>query len=334
MPLTIQQTALKYRDDNGVYHEVDCLKGDDATPELIAPDYEDLTFPVVAGTHCYHSGNLYVANQAISTSEVWTAAHWDETVVGNEIEALSSAINVSQPTAQNADVGKFLKLKTIDQNGKPTEFEYGSASGGGVSDVKVNGTSVVSQGEANVPMASTSAPGVVLVDSANGIDIDSNNKLKISCSAKSYNKAGGSWTKPIVPAVQDSSVFYGLSKIAGYDLKNVTVTEWEYPESSKSAIHNLLDAPETVSGSTPSITAKPGVRYICGEVSTLTVVVPASGIIDVVFDSGSTPTVLTVTPPTGMTMKWIGADPTALEANKTYEVNIMDGCYGMVVAWT
>ena len=99
MPLTIQQTALKYRDDNGVYHEVDCLKGDDATPELIAPDYEDLTFPVVAGTHCYHSGNLYVANQAISTSEVWTAAHWDATVVGNEIEALSSAINGKQDTS-------------------------------------------------------------------------------------------------------------------------------------------------------------------------------------------------------------------------------------------
>ena len=44
--------------------------------------------------------------------------------------------------------------------------------------------------------------------------------------------------------------------------------------------------------------------------------------------------VLTVTPPTGMTMRWIGDDPTALEANKTYEINIMDGAYGVVMSWT
>lgn len=92
---------------------------------------------------------------------------------------------------------------------------------------------------------------------------------------------------------------------------------------------------ETVSGTTPSITGKAGVRYVCGEVATLTIVVPASGIIDVVFDSGSTPTVLTVTPPTGMTMKWAnGFDPTALEANTTYEINILDGCMGVAGSWT
>jgi hypothetical protein len=54
-----------------------------------------------------------------------------------------------------------------------------------------------------------------------------------------------------------------------------------------------------------------------------------------VFESGSTPTVLTVTPPTGLTMKWAnGFDPTVLEANTTYEINIMDGIYGVVAAWT
>lgn len=96
-----------------------------------------------------------------------------------------------------------------------------------------------------------------------------------------------------------------------------------------------LDSPViNVSGATPTITALPGHRYICGEVATLDIVVPQSGIIDVTFDSGSTPTVLTVTPPTGMTMRWIGDDPTALEADKHYEINIADGCNGMVVSWT
>ena len=49
-----------------------------------------------------------------------------------EFSQLSVAIDVSQPTAQNSDIGKFLKLKTIDQDGKPTEFEYGEGGGGSV----------------------------------------------------------------------------------------------------------------------------------------------------------------------------------------------------------
>lgn len=91
----------------------------------------------------------------------------------------------------------------------------------------------------------------------------------------------------------------------------------------------------SVSGSTPSITALPGIRYVCGECTTLDVTLPASGIVDIVFESGSTATVLTITPPTGVTLKWAnGFDPTALEANTVYEINIMDGEYGVVGAWT
>ena len=90
----------------------------------------------------------------------------------------------------------------------------------------------------------------------------------------------------------------------------------------------------TVSGSTPSITAVAGTRYVCGEVATLTIAVPASGIIDVIFESGTTATVLTITPATGHTVSWAnGFDPTSLEASKTYELNIMDGL-GVAASWT
>jgi hypothetical protein len=91
---------------------------------------------------------------------------------------------------------------------------------------------------------------------------------------------------------------------------------------------------ETVSGTTPTITAQADHRYICGEVSTLDITLPASGCIDVVFQSGSTATVLTITPPTGVTVKWAnGFDPTSLDANTTYEINIMDGL-GVAATWT
>lgn len=107
-----------------------------------------------------------------------------------------------------------------------------------------------------------------------------------------------------------------------------------YPEAQKSAISTMLTSPVSVTGSTPTITALPGIRYVCGECTTLDIALPASGCIDVVFESGSTPTVLTVTPPTGVTAKWAnGFDPTALEADTTYEINIADGL-GVAASWT
>lgn len=90
----------------------------------------------------------------------------------------------------------------------------------------------------------------------------------------------------------------------------------------------------TVTGTNPVIQAEENTRYICGEVTTLDITLPASGIVDVLFTSGSTPTVLTITPPTGQTVKWAnGFDPTTLDANTTYEINIMDGL-GVAGSWT
>jgi hypothetical protein len=85
----------------------------------------------------------------------------------------------------------------------------------------------------------------------------------------------------------------------------------------------------TVSGTTPTITALSGVRYVCGEVATLDITPCASGICDIVFTSGSTATVLTLP----STVKFPDGAFTP-EANTTYEINILDGIYGAVMAWT
>lgn len=93
----------------------------------------------------------------------------------------------------------------------------------------------------------------------------------------------------------------------------------------------INDYVETVTGSTPVINAKAGVRYICGEVATLNFMPSENGISDVLFISGSTPTILTIP----STVKWTnGFDPTDLDANTTYKLNILDGIYGMALAWT
>lgn len=178
--------------------------------------------------------------------------------------------------------------------------------GGGVTDVQVNGTSVVTEGVANVPVATAAQA-----------------------------KAGSDSGSIVAPSTQHASAFYGLAKAAGDSTQSASANAvGTYTESAKSAIAAMLDAPESVSGSTPTIAAKAGVQYVCGECSTLTVTTPATGVVDIVFESGSTPTVLTVTPPTGMTMQWAnGFDPTTLEANATYELNVLNGCLGVCVSW-
>lgn len=86
---------------------------------------------------------------------------------------------------------------------------------------------------------------------------------------------------------------------------------------------------EYVTGTTPTITAQADTRYICGEVATLDFTPSQTGICDVVFTSGSTPTVVTLP----STVKFPDGELT-IEANTTYEINILDGVYGAVMAWT
>ena len=102
-----------------------------------------------------------------------------------------------------------------------------------------------------------------------------------------------------------------------------------YTEDAKSAIYEMLNGSVTVSGTNPTIVAKSGITYVCGEVATLDITLPASGIFDVIFTSGSTPTVLTATGVTWMN----GFDPSALEANTTYEINILNGL-GVAAQWS
>ena len=91
----------------------------------------------------------------------------------------------------------------------------------------------------------------------------------------------------------------------------------------------MLGGSVSVTGTTPTIVAKSGIRYVCGEVATLDFTPSQTGICDVVFTSGNTPTVVTLP----STVKFPDGSFTA-EADTTYEINILDGVYGAVMAWT
>jgi hypothetical protein len=209
-----------------------------------------------------------------------------------------------------------------------------------VQDVQVNGVSVLSDGVANILEAVNNGDyGVVKISSGNGIGRASNGYLYVVTATDNQVKAGANAARPISPTNQHESAFYGLAKAAGDSTQSASSNAvGNYTESAKSAISTMLSGSVSVSGTTPTINALPGIQYVCGEVATLDIILPASGIVDVVFESGSTPTVLTVTPPTGMTVEWAnGFDSTALEADTMYELNIkMVGtkCLGVAGTWT
>ena len=237
-----------------------------------------------------------------------------------------SAMKYKDPsTGQYKDVAGILSGGTVESP---------------VQDVQVNGTSILdSQGVANVSIAKRynndgGALGVVSI--GQGLTITTGGMLFTDYATENSIKGGAGYYQPITPVNQHESTFYGLAKAAGDTTQSASSNAvGNYTDEAKSAISEMLSGSVTVSGTAPTITALPGIRYVCGEVTTIDITPPASGIIDVMFTSGSTPAVLTVTPPTGVTLKWAnGFDPTALEANTTYEINIMDGVYGVVGMWT
>lgn len=83
-----------------------------------------------------------------------------------------------------------------------------------------------------------------------------------------------------------------------------------------------------VSETEPVIVANKNTRYVCGEVSSLDFTPSLTGICDVVFTSGETPTALTLPNTVKMPEWWAG-----VEANKIYEINICDGIYGVITIW-
>ena len=84
----------------------------------------------------------------------------------------------------------------------------------------------------------------------------------------------------------------------------------------------------TLSGTIVTQTGADNTMYLCGELAELTFTAPATGQTAIRFTSGTTPTVATFS---GVT--WLnGFDPTAIEASKTYEINILNGLG--CAAWT
>jgi hypothetical protein len=211
---------------------------------------------------------------------------------------------------------------------------------GGLNDVQVNGTSIVSNGVAEIPLAGTNPNNPIygLVSSGNGIRVANNGCLVISAASAGDCRLGQNNIYPIAPNQAHAAAFFGLAKAAGDVTQSATGnnTVGTYTDSAKAAIKAMIGVQDgstgtvDVTGTTPMIAAVENTRYVCGEVTSLSFTPPSSGIAIVRFTSGTTVTVLTI-PSTVKFPEWF--DPTSLETDTIYEICVTDGVYGAVMSW-
>lgn len=201
----------------------------------IAYQYEELTFPIAEGTLCFYNDELYSSKQTINTSEEWTPAHWNKMTIA---QRLYSDYN------NFAIYGQALTYKyTKPSSGIPASDLAADAIP--VQDVQVNGTSVVSNGVANVPLATWEVPGVAKINADYGLYMTSTTGTAYCYKATSANiKEGTQYFRPIVPYNQHEATFYGLAKAAGQDMASSNNSIGTYTAAAATAIKTMLQVQE------------------------------------------------------------------------------------------
>jgi hypothetical protein len=105
-------------------------------------------------------------------------------------------------TSDYTDLDNKPKVNNVTLSGNKTSAQLGL-----VGDVQVNGTSVTTNGVANIPIASTSDYGAVMLAGNNyGISVNAQNKLVTSAATNSQIDAKTNGYLPIVPATLNYAV--------------------------------------------------------------------------------------------------------------------------------
>lgn len=302
----------------------------------------------VAGTS-YSIGDIVIRNNAgFQCITANSDSTWDSTKWTGIKKTTHQAVIVGNGTDDNARSNAYaLDWDGTAHFGGDVYVNCASDSTSGeklatindipVSDVQINSTSILNNGVANIPIADASNAGVVKVNGTQSITKLSDGTLIAATTTDAIYKAGETYTRCVLINKQHVAAFYGLAKAAGDTTQaqsdNAVGT---YTPAAKTAIQTMLGVEngvsfvETISSTTPTITGEPNVRYMCGEVSSISITPPNAGTIDVVFTSGTTAALLTVP----STVKWpVWFDATTLETNTIYEILITDGIYGSVMTW-
>ena len=163
----------------------------------------------------------------------------------NQIDNLNITATKSDNTTTITITDKQGNLSTVEvldgQEGQQgPQGETGPAGrDGNVQDVKINGTSILVDGVANIPVAGDDL-GLVKITTSRGITINSSNQLVSDGANANQVKAGTHGYNPITPVRQHEATFYGLAKVAGADMSSSNNSAGIYTDTAKVAIQKML----------------------------------------------------------------------------------------------
>ena len=111
-----------------------------------------------------------------------------------------------------------------------------------VSDVQVEGVSIIADNVANIPRATPTTMGVIKGSAyGSGLQMDSSGYLKLSAANSNLVKAGSSYYAPIAAGNQHEATFYGLAKAAGDVTQTASANSvGEYTDAAKLGIQTMI----------------------------------------------------------------------------------------------
>ena len=186
------------------------------------------------------------------------------------------------PTIAVTDITGGHRVTITDATGAHSfDVMDGDAPSAPVQNVTVNGTSVLEDGVAVIPNASTTVFGVVRIGS--GLYVGNNGTLYVNPASDAQIKGGTNAQNPIGAATQHTSVFYGLAKLAGADLKSSTTPVGTYTDAAINKILALLGIDDLIGpheGATASKAYAVGDAFIhAGKLYKATAAIAQSGAI-------------------------------------------------------
>jgi len=281
----------------GVLVELNIARAGTVTTEA---SIADILADIEAGKHVYGlahlegnlgtTANAYAPMLAISLSGVMAAVACTFNIMEGEIQVLGvstrsgdawqmqSQIHMKAVAASMEDRPESFNAMNLPISGlgapvnatdaATKQYVDEHAGSGTVTDVQVNGTSVVTNGVANVPIADVSQPGVVQPSNIYGIGVFSNGVIYLKTPSDANIKAGYGYSA-LQPPQQHLATFYGLAKASGDTTQSQSSNAiGTYTDSAKASIQSMLGVSSMLA---PSETEGSGAsrNYVVGETFTM-----------------------------------------------------------------
>lgn len=209
------QTAMQGKADTAT---VTALSGTVSNLSDFAQQYVEYTNSAITNLRDNKANKSYVDDELATKANAQTVTALSGTVTGLQ----TSKADKSYVDTQLAEKASAQTVSDLADDVSDLQTELA----GKVGDVQINGSSVVTNGVANVPLSY----GLQML----------NGSLTTSKASFAMVKSSGNSYNPIVPEIQHFSTFYGLAKIAGHDEWASTLPVGTYSEEAKVAIQKML----------------------------------------------------------------------------------------------